>query len=184
MALPLAACVRDPAEAVCPTINPGALVITEIRGPQTADDDVLGSWVEVYNASSSPIDLEGITLRFRRLDGSSEINTIVRRSLTLAPSDYATLGLFDDAVKPAHVDYGIAVDFHESFYTSAALEVVTCGERVDLVKYDSLPRSGTYSLGGAPTAENNDLPAMWCFDETMVASTYPGTPQAANIACP
>lgn len=183
LSLACAACTREPEEAVCPTIGPGALVITEIRGPQTADGDVLGSWVELYNDTPNAIDLEGVALRFRRLDGSSEIVTIVRRSVSIAGGDYAVLGLFDDATKPLHVDYGIAGDFHESWYTSAALEVLACGERIDLVKYDALPRAGTYSLGGEPTADRNDLPAMWCFDDTMNGTAYPGTPQGPNIAC-
>lgn len=180
----LVACARDPLDASCPPVNPGAIVITEIRGPQTDDADTLGSWVELYNDSSAPIDLKGITLRFRRLDGSSEIETLVRRSVPMPPGEYVVLGLFDDATKPAHVDYGFAQDFHESFYTSAALEVMACDDRIDLVKYDSLPRAGSYSLGGTPTAERNDLPASWCYDETMVASTFPGTPQNPNIGCP
>lgn len=177
------ACTREPVDAECPDLPPGALVITEIRGPQTGDD-TLGSWIELYNDTSSPIDLQGITIRFRRQDGSSEINTIVRRSQTVAAGAYVVLGNFIDTMKPSHVDYGFAGDFHESFYTSAALEVIACDERIDLARYDSLPRMGTYSLGGAPTAENNDLPASWCYDGTMIASTYPGTPKEPNIACP
>lgn len=180
----LLACARDELDASCPAVNPGAIVITEIRGPQTDDADTLGSWIELYNDSSAAIDLKGITLRFRRLDGSSEIQTLVRRSVPMAAGTYVVLGLFDDAAKPGYVDYGFAQDFHESFYTSAALEVMSCDERIDLVKYDSLPLAGSYSLGGAPTAERNDLPAMWCFDGTMVGSTFPGTPQTPNIGCP
>src|SRR5438132_13762143 len=75
-----AACARDPLEAKCPTVAVGDIVVTEIRGQQSPDD---GSpvWVELYNASTSSIDLEGTKIRFRKKDGSSEVDVLVRRSL-------------------------------------------------------------------------------------------------------
>lgn len=172
----LVGCARDPDPAICPSINEGDLVVTEVRGPQ---DDLEGPWIELFNASNNTIDLAGIKVRFRRKDGSSEIPVLVRRSLTVSAGEYTVLGLFFDGEGPSHVDYGFLDDFDGSWLSAAAIDVETCGQRVDLATYDVLPDVGTYSLGGSPDAENNNLPASWCTDATPA-----GTPGAANNACP
>ncbi|MBA2538711.1 MAG: hypothetical protein H0V17_03675 [Deltaproteobacteria bacterium] len=172
----LIGCARDPVDAVCPEIDEGALVVTEVRGPQ---DDQDGPWIEMFNASGATIDLAGTKIRFRRKDGSSEIPVLVRRSLTVGAGEYTVLGLFFDADIPAHVDYGFLDDFEGSWLAAAAIDVETCGARVDLATYDALPAGGTYSLGVAPDADANNLPASWCTDVTVA-----GTPGAANNACP
>ena len=179
----LAACARDPAAAECPDLAPGDLVVTEIRGPQSGDD-TLGVWIELYSVKA--VDLSGTKIRFRKKDGSSETDVLVRRSLPVDAGHYVTLGLFDDTTKPAYVDYGMASDYHESFLSAAAVDVEACGVRIDRAVYDVLPTMGTFSLDGTspPSAEANDLPANWCTDATMDGATYPGTPQQANHACP
>lgn len=173
----LIGCARDPVPAICPDVSEGALVITEIRGPQ---DDRDGPWIELFNASSGSVDLEGTRIRFRRKDGSSEIPVLVRRSLPVAAGDYVVLGLFFDAEVPAHVDYGFLDDFDATWLSAAAVDVESCGTLIDRAIYDALPDVGTYSLGTQPPdAEANNLPTAWCFDPTAA-----GTPGAANIACP
>jgi hypothetical protein len=172
-------CTREPVPAECPDIGAGDLVVTELRGPQNPED-ALGVWVEVYNASSGAIDLEGTKVRFRKKDGSSEVPIIVRRSLSVPAGGYAVLGLVnDDATRPAYIDYGFAADFHQGFLPAAAVDVEACGTRIDLATYDVLPKTGTYSLGVAPDAVQNDIPASWC-----VNATSEGTPQQANPPCP
>lgn len=180
--LALAACARDPAPAECPDVAPGDLVVTEIRGPQAAGD-TLGVWVELYSARQ--VDLLGTKIRFRKKDGSTETDVIVRRSLPVAAGQYVTLGLYpDDDTRPAYIDYGMAGDYHESFLPAAAVDVEACGTLIDRAVYDVLPKMGTFSLGGPPSADTNDLPASWCTDATMDGTTYPGTPREPNIACP
>ena len=180
----LPGCVRDPAPAECPDIAVGDLAVTEIRGPN-GSTDTLGVWVELYNTSTASIDLKGIKIRFRKKDGSSETDVIVRRSLPIGPGAYETLGMFDDTARPAYVDYGFAGDYHTTFLAAAAVDVEACGTRIDRVTYDVLPAMGTYSLGAQPpNADNNDLPAMWCTDATNLAGTFPGTPQQPNLPCP
>jgi hypothetical protein len=177
-------CVRDPAPEECPDIRVGALAVTEIRGAN-GNSDTLGIWIELYNTSATTIDLLGIKVRFRKKDGSSETDVLIRRSLPIASGAYETLGIFDDTMRPAYIDYGMGGDYHTPFLSAAAVDVEACGTLIDRVTYDVLPTSGTYSLGAQPpTADNNDLPAMWCTDATNLAGTFPGTPQHANAACP
>jgi hypothetical protein len=181
--LAAAACVREPAEAVCPPFEAGHLVVTEVRGPQTPAD-TLGAWIELYNASGVGLDLAGIKVRFRRRDGSSEIAVLVRRALVAPAGSYTVLGLFDDAEPPSHVDYGFLGDHTGSWLGAAAIDVESCGTRLDRAVYDSLPPRGTFSLGGVPDANRNDLPGSWCTDERQVGATFPGTPKSPNLACP
>lgn len=172
-------CTRDPAPALCPDIGVGDLVVTELRGPQDADES-LAPWIELYNASGASIDLEGTRIRFRKKDGSSEVPVIVRRSVTVEAGGYVVLGLVnDDDTRPPYIDYGFAVDFHQGFLAAAAVDVEACGTRIDRAVYDDLPDPGTYSLGVAPDETENDIPASWCTNPSPE-----GTPQAANPPCP
>ena len=171
-------CTRAQAPEECPPLGAGELVITEFRGPQSADDD--HAWVELYNASGAGVDLEGTKVRFRKKDGSSEVDVLVRRAVNVAAGAYVVLGLYvDDDTRPAYVDYGVAGDFHPGFLSAAAVDVEACGALIDRATYDVLPKPGTYSLGVAPDAGQNDIPASWC-----VNATPEGTPQQANPACP
>jgi hypothetical protein len=183
LTLPLAGCAREPAEAICPELAAGDLAVTEVRGIQMPEDSA-GPWVEIYNAGGRDIDLIGTKLRFRRKDGSSEVPVLVRRSLVAAPGSYTVLGLFDDTDPPPHVDYGFLGDYPGTWLAAAALDVEACGARIDRAIYDSLPRMGTFSLGGAPNADRNDFPASWCTDATQVGTSFPGTPGNPNIGCP
>lgn len=170
----LAACARDPIDD-CPDLAGGQLVVTEVRGDA---DLTTGPWVELFNAGAGSVDLEGARIRFRRRDGSSEIPILVRSPLPVAAGDYVVLGRFPTGA-PDFVDYNFADDFDGTWLAAAAIDVENCGELVDLAQYDVLPDVGTFSLGGAPDAEANDLPAAWCNDPTPN-----GTPGAANTACP
>jgi hypothetical protein len=61
---------------VCPDVAAGDLVVTEVRGVQTPADlaDLDGPWIELFNASSATVDLEGTKVRFRDRGGSDEIS--------------------------------------------------------------------------------------------------------------
>jgi hypothetical protein len=176
--LPLAACVREPVDAVCPDVVEGDLVVTEVRGDQDPDD-LDGEWIEVFNAAAGSVNLEGLKVRFRDRGGANEVSILVRRALVVAPGEYVVLGLVLDTDRPAHIDYGFLDDYTGDWKSAAAIDLESCGARIDLVTYDALPDVGTYSLGGEPDAETNNLPSSWCFDATPF-----GTPGAANNACP
>ncbi len=186
LCLVVGGCVRDPVEAPCPDLGEGDLVVSEIGGPQTGMD-TLQPWIELYNASGKSVDLMGVKVRFRRVSGSDETDTIIRRSLTVAAGAYVVLGLDSDVdgERERYLDYGMAGDFHASWPTSSAIDVEVCNTLIDRAQYSSLPKAGTYSLGTQPpTAAANDLPASWCTDTTANPGSFPGTPQKANTACP
>lgn len=190
----LGGCERELEPAICPDIGAGDLVISEVRGLQS-DTDTQGQWIELYNASGAAIDLRGLALLLRKVDGSDEGKVLVRRSVTVAPGDYVVLSYFDDVARPAHVDYGWLPDFinadgdARSLFSAGAIDVLACDLRIDRVVSDDLPGSGTWSLGVAPPdATANDADAAWCVDTTddtdPATLGLPGTPGASNHPCP
>lgn len=186
----LAGCVREPLEQICPAVAPGDLVITEIRGPQSGSD-TWGEWIELYNASSGAIDLEGLQVRVRRLDGGADATIIVRLpGISVGAGEYIVLGKFVPQEEPDHVDYGYVVDMESDLYDSAAVEIMACDVEIDQAIYRNLPSQGTWALDGAitPTAEANDDDAAWCNDDVDIMDPMelgiPGTPGAMNLVCP
>jgi hypothetical protein len=172
---------RDPVEQLCPDVTAGQLVVTEFRGQQSPDDGS-PTWVELYNATTGTIDLEGTKVRFRKKDGSSEVDILVRHSVTVAAASYATLGLVPDdpPERPDFIDYGFIDDFHVGFLPAAAVDVEACGVRIDRATYDVLPKTGSFSFGlTPPKADDNDYLTNWCTNATPA-----GTPKQANPACP
>jgi hypothetical protein len=171
-----AACTRDPTTAECPDIDEGDLVVTEIQGPQT--DATQPVWIELYNTTSGSIDLEGTRIRFRRMDGSTEVPIIVRRSVSVPAGGYVVLGLVDDEMRPDFISYGFLGDFHVTFLAAAAVDVQACSTLIDRARYDALPKTGSYSLGTSPpNKDDNEVPANWCAQPTA-------TPGQANPTCP
>jgi hypothetical protein len=182
--LTLVACTRDPETAICPDVNEGDIVITEIAGKQTGND-VLVPWVELYNASGGSIDFRGLTVRLRQLDGDTIDSFIIRRSLQVSASDYVTLGLTTDDGTADYLDYGFAGDFAASWPSAAAIDVLSCDLQVDKAQWPDLPNTGTYSMGKSPpTAVLNDFPTNWCTDATPNDGSAPGTPKRVNTPCP
>lgn len=175
----LLGCARDPVQAICPSVGKGELAVTEVRGKQSPEDS-LGNWIEIANLSGTDLDLQGLQLRIRKADGSSESDVIVRTSVPVDAGGYATLGQYGtDEQIPTYIDYAMAGDYTETWLTSAAIDVDACGEIVDRLQYAALPTKGTLSLGGEPSADRNDLTTNFCTNPTAA-----GTPQQANPACP
>lgn len=193
----LAACERPIDPAICPPIGAGDLVITELRGAQSGDAiDNQGEWIELYNASGGEVDLHGLELLLRRVDGSDEGRILVRRPLTVAAGDRVVLSFFDDATHPPHTDYGWYPDFlgsdrqAHSLFDNGAVDLLGCDDlRIDRAIVADLPATGTWSLGtDPPDAAANDTATNWCADVTDDADPntlgLPGTPGASNPPCP
>lgn len=186
----VSACSRDPLEVPCPQVAAGEIVVTEIRGPQSGDDDY-GEWIELYNASGGSLDLQGALITLTTLDGSTQGEILVREPDVSVPGGgYVVLGRSLPGEEPEHVDYGYAQDFDRELYDSAAIDVFDCDELVDRAIYRNVPRTGTLALDGKidpPTAEANDDESSWCVDDTEDAmseeSGIRGTPRERNRPC-
>ena len=190
--LALGACTRDPIDVPCPDVQPGDLVVTEIRADQSPEPGY-GQWIEIYNGSADTLDLTGLRVTLTRLvDGTPAASFILRGGATTdaAPGGYFVLGRFPAGDEPSYVQYGYADDFDDDLPTGAAVDIISCGELVDRMIYRSLPGEGTYSLTGAidpPEGAENDDEGSWCTDLTEDDDTptmgIRGTPGKKNIPC-
>lgn len=194
-ALLAAGCSRPPLERLCTRLDAGALVVTELRGPQSGVD-TFGQWLELYNHTAQPVPMVGVTLGLSHLDGSGYVELSVRaRDLSVAAGGYVVLGRFLTGEEPAHVQYGYRRDFDKDLYPDAILDVLSCGQLIDRVVYRGLPSLGTFALDGAtpPDAAANDAAGAWCVDATPGGPSgdggaaqlgVPGTPGMRNRPCP
>lgn len=183
LVVPSFGCERDPLDVECPEVGPGGLVITEVRGDQDGADDSQGEWIELFNASGSTIDLVGLRIVMKTLNGSSVEDFTVRRSVPVAAGAYVTLGNFPDGQEPSHVDYGYSDEFDGSINSTGAIEAIACGVEIDQVVYQSLPGNGTLSFDGAvqpPDAGENDKETSFCIDANGAGE---GSPQQENPPC-
>jgi len=185
-------CSRDSVDWVCPNVDPGDLVVTEIRGDQSGSD-TYGEWLEIHNASAESLDLHGTQVRVQRLDGGAEGTIIIRsENVMAAPGDYLVIGRFAAGDEPAHVDYGYQGDFDSSMYNGGAVDISACGVLIDRVIYRDLPSTGTLSFDGSidpPGADSNDDEEAWCVDDIednpdTTEIGIRGTPGEENRQCP
>jgi hypothetical protein len=180
----IAGCEHDPAEHICPDVTDGGLVVTELRGDQDPDD-ALGQWIEIYNASGVDLDLAGLVVRLRSLDGSRDDRILVRTPVTIGTDSYAVIALGDSS-PGEYVDYVAGTDAGAVMPSTGAIDLDACDDLPTLQFADQLlfrnglPSTGTYSLGLAPpTAIGNDMDPNWCTNPDPM-----GTPGEANPACP
>ena len=108
-ALLASACANGADDDACPAgLLPGDLVISEIMAnPPGADSQQ--EWFELYNASSSDINLEGLVLVSSAVDGASA-KPHTMGDVTLAGGEYLVVGNMIEEVLPDHVDYGYGND--------------------------------------------------------------------------
>ena len=185
----LPGCERDPA-GICPPVEQGDLVLSEIRGPQSGDNSY-AQWIEIFNASSRSVDLTGLTVIMNELDGNGSRRILVREGGVLVePGEYAVLGRVMSGREPDYISYGYEFDFSGNLYDAAVIEIDSCSTRIDGVRYQALPEQGTLVFDGAtaPDALLNDNPAAWCIDsaedpDSTINFGVPGTPGSDNPVC-
>ena len=167
----------SPGGAPQPTA-PGQLVITEIMQDPGARADADGEFVEVFNPSTSAVDLQGCVLS----DGDAETHTIAVPTLVPA-GGYATLAR---SATPGFVPTYVYTDFVLAD-TEDGVIVACGGTEIDRVDYDA----ATFPVGAgasmnldpsATSADTNDLASNWCAS-TSVFDVDLGTPNGPNDVC-
>ncbi len=158
-----------------------ALVIHEIIPDPFAVFDSNGEWIEIFNPTASPVDVDGFTLA----DGGSDSHTINNGGpLVIAAGGYLVLGINDDSL----TNGGVTVDYEYSgfFLGNSDDEVIlldTLLREVDRVEYDGGPAfpdpTGASMALIDPSFDNNDG-ASWCTSSTPFGDGDSGTPGAAN----
>ncbi len=184
-----AACGHEPLDDACPSLGVGDLVVTELRGPQVGDDGPWGQWIEVY-APGGAVDLAGLRVVLTQANGADAGELIVRQDARTNTDGYAALGRFPPDATPGFAAYGYQSDFDDDLYTTAAIDLISCGVRVDRLIYRSLTEFGTLALDGdldPPSASGNDDETAFCVDDRIddqdPSAGAGGTPGAPNPPC-
>jgi len=144
-------------------------------------------WIEIYNATSSTVDLAGLAVVLQPLIGRDPDRIIVRtEGVTIDAGGYAVLGVTPPA-GTTYVDYIYSDDFDSDLDDNAQIRIEACGVDIDAVLYRGLPNSGSLGFdgGGEPSAADNDLAdtndpsSKWCVDTTDGL----GSPGERNLTC-
>lgn len=155
------ACNPEPA-----TIEPGALVITEIMAnPTSGEGDPRHEWFEVHNTTGQALDLLGLEVTDG--DGTPERVHTIQQSVTVEAGGYAVLAY------SAGADLGFVPDY---IYGTTRLVLANSGDNILLRRADgvvidevdyaaegfpgALP--GVALSTGALDAQGNDDGAAWC----------------------
>jgi hypothetical protein len=179
-------CGPPPVDA-CVGRKAGDLVITELMiDPDGTDTGA--EWIEVFNSLGTPLDLKGLSLYVKDVDGTN-LKTHVIRSGTVTAGGLFVMGDVRSGPNPAWVNYSYA-DALGSMGNTRGVVGVRCGTTVlDEVSYTmtAKPARSRMLSGGTitPSATANDDEANWCdADPTLIFSTpNAGTPGAANPIC-
>jgi hypothetical protein len=170
----------------CEDHGPGDLVITEVHAnPDGSDGD--GEYIELFNATGSSVDLEGLTLEAGRADGTS-VKSHRFASGSVDSENYVVVGNASAESMPGHVHYSYG-EALGSLRNSDAAVSIRCGEMlIDRVLYERTFDGRALELDGrfAPDHELNDDSNRWCatpegVDEVLNGNF--GTPGSPNSSC-
>lgn len=188
VSLLLSGCTAEPVSSLCGgSIVAGDLAISEIfPNPDGGDGDGFGEYVELYNASSAPIDLEGLRLVASRLDGDDAKGHVIGK-LSIEPGQYLVLvnAPADEMPVFANYTYGASLG---ALRNSNGRIALGCGsETIDEAVYETSADGKAIELDGAspPDSVRNDDMTSWCeaiHEITSMAGNY-GTPGAPNMTC-
>jgi hypothetical protein len=162
------------------------LVITEVHANPSGSDGN-GEYIELFNASTEPLPLDGLLLSTGRADGTG-IKTHRFRGASIGEGDFFVVGNADPSSMPAHLDYSYGTSLG-SLRNSDAFVSIECGETlIDQMQYEGTNDGRALELDGslAPNHELNDDVDLWCptpegTDEFVTGNI--GTPGARNSSC-
>jgi len=176
----------------------GSILITEVLFNPSAVSDPVGEWFEIYNATSNPLDLNGVVITS---DDGAEVHRIESgKPLIIDPGQFMVLGREDDSSLNGFVN--VAYEF-ENITLSNEIDTlslyVNYGEDdsgsegeilLDRVRWDdgaSFPDVDGATMALDPNFFDdveNDLPESWCQGiQKWEARSDRGTPNDVNFIC-
>jgi hypothetical protein len=174
------------AEAVSIDAVPvGGLIISEVMSDPNVVVDYLGEYIEIYNAHSAEIDINGLVVT-----SSNEAGFTVNTSITIPVGGYAVLASSSNSSSNGG---NTEVDFAYS-YSSMKLgnyETITLAnstDTLDTVSYninDYPVVSGVSMIldNDSLTSTDNDSDTYWCAPSSVFGDGDLGSPGSANASC-
>lgn len=190
----LAACGPSDDTTDCTGLVAGTLVVSEVQADYDAPTGSSGAdtgheWFEIYNASTSPVELAGVVVEHMR-PSETVGKSHTMRTVTIAANGYLVLGNVVPEAAPAHVDYGYGADLGDLYNADGGKLKLSCGGvLIDEAIYDGVEPGHTRTLDGkqAPDYQTNDNQAAWCNAAEDPSVEYEptnfGTPGAPNQEC-
>jgi len=174
------------------TQNPGDLIITEIMNNPAEVSDTVGEWFEVYNTTSSAIDIDGWTLRDDESD-THVIDAAIGGNTVVPANGYLVLGRSSNTAENgnAPVDYSYGEDGHTlgNGADEVVLELPDGTTEISRINYDggdTFPDLTGESMQLDPGSLNSndyDDGNNWCPSQSAYGDGDLGTPGNANEAC-
>ncbi|MEY3015662.1 MAG: hypothetical protein RIT45_4397 [Pseudomonadota bacterium] len=168
-------------------IGAGDLVVVELMIDTSATADDKGEWVELYNASTQTLDINGLELR-----NKTSVHVVMAdKPLTLAPKTLLVMALSTDP----QVNGGVTAAYGYSSVNLTnggnQIRLVWAGKDVDVVGYEDGVLGWPPVVSGRSLqlssdkldATTNDLPGAWCLGKTPYGAGDKGTPGATNAVC-
>ncbi|MEL6342680.1 MAG: lamin tail domain-containing protein, partial [Myxococcota bacterium] len=175
----------------CPSplsaLSTGDLIITEVHFEPAASDFNKGEWFEIYNASSTYVDLDGLVI-----DGStSDPGLTVSGTFPLRSGEYAVFAARDNPDQNGglpQVDYRYIYSTELDLLATDELTLSFGVTTFDTVDWDSATfpgSSGTAMQLGTPSYDelSNDTGSNWCDATSFFGDGDLGTPGAENGDC-
>ena len=167
--------------ALLSEIQTGDLVISEVmHTPQQTSFDSYGEWIEIYNASTVSIDLNGL-----ELSSGNDSGLTFGNSLVVEPGDYVVLATrsgqnggvdFDGLYSSASIRHGINDDLSIG-YNGTTLDTVSWTRDLDAVT-----DGRSFVLDGDDLdATLNDSEYRWYAAQTVYGDGDYGTPGTDNL---
>ncbi len=183
----LTGCPPPPAPDACKGRVLGDLVISEVMiDPEGTDTG--SEWFEIFNTLGTEVDLKGLTLYVRDVDGSGAKTHVIRAG-TVPARSYFTVGDIRSGPNPSWINYSYA-DALGSMGNARGVVGVRCGmTTLAEVTYTSVAapmRSRMLNGNSEPTNEAAAVESNFC-DTPVAGHKYfgnnAGTPGAANPVC-
>ncbi len=166
--------------------NIGDIIITEIMPNPTFVTDVKGEWFEVYNTTSSDINMKNWTIK----DDGSDSHTIAT-DLIVPANGYAVLSRNASYAVNGHVDENYKYSGTQFKLANVTDEVILMYNttEIDAVRYSSALNFPTFN-GNSLTLRDtkytsilNDNGTNWCKATSAYNAMDFGTPRLANDDC-
>ena len=169
----------------------GDIVVTEFMADSDAVSDTVGEWLEIYNATTSAIDLNGWTIKD---DGAPPYTNTYTFSVSVVVPAQSYFVLGRGAADTAS-NGGVELDFS---YGDGVFTLGNSDDEIVVLSPDSTEIDRVnYGVGGFPdggpgysisldisalSGDNND-PTNWCLGATTYGAGDYGTPGVANPTC-
>jgi len=173
-------CIVEPMPA-----NSGDVVINELMIDPKAVADVAGEWIELYNATGKPIDVNGWILT----DLNNDEHRILKvGGVKLPPSGFIVLTRGADVATNGGVEPDYVYSSFALSNTADTVHLLSGDVLVDAVDYDATthPVAAGYAMSLDPMSDDallNDDAKNWCKAKgTFGAGDY-GSPGSPNPSC-